>query len=360
MPKDYYKTLGVEKGATAEDIKRAYRKLAHQFHPDKQHGDEAKFKELNEAYQVLSNTDKRAQYDRFGNADHFGGGGGPGGFEWNNVQWDMGNMGGFQDIGDILNSFFEGGGFGGATTRRATETSGSDMEVAERITLEDAYHGTTKHLRIETFVTCGTCSGKGAAEGSALTTCSTCTGSGVVQENRRTFFGQFSQRRPCTTCGGSGKVPEKPCATCKGSGRVKGVREFDVRIVPGVDDGQLIKVAGMGETGMRGARTGDLYVRIKVAPHKTFARGGDNLVMPYTMSMIDILAGKTIPVPTLRGEVLQVHVPEGHNLKEPIRIKGEGMPRVGGRGAGDLFLDLTVTTPKKLTAEQKKKLEGLL
>jgi molecular chaperone DnaJ len=360
MAKDYYKTLGVEKGASADDIKKAYRKLAHQYHPDKSGGDEAKFKEINEAYQILSDAQKRAQYDRFGNADAFGGGApGAGGFDWQNVQWNVGDMGGFQDIGDILNSFFEGG-FGGAATRRGTETQGSDIEVTERITLEEAYHGTAKHIRVNTFVACATCNGKGAAEGSPLITCATCSGSGTVQENRRTFFGQFAQRHACATCGGSGKVPEKPCAKCKGSGRVQNTRELDVRIVPGVDDGQLIKVTGMGEAGVRGARTGDLYVRIKVALHKTFARAGDDLVMPFTMSMLDILAGKTIPVHTLRGDTIQVPVPEGQNLKEPVRVKDQGMPHVNGRGNGDLYIDLTVTTPKKLTAEQKKAFKDLL
>ncbi len=371
MPKDYYKVLGVEKNASAEDIKKAYRKLAHQHHPDKPGGEEAKFKEVNEAYQVLSDATKRKQYDQFGSADPFGaGGGGPGAYGgFNGAQgWNVGDMGGFnaqyggfEDIGDILNSFFEGGGFGfgGGGVRRGTETQGSDIEVSERLTLEEAYHGTTKHIRISAMVACDFCKGKGAAEGSTLITCTTCNGSGVVQENRKTFFGQFSQRKACTTCGGSGKVPEKPCSHCKGSGRTQGHREIDVRIVPGVQDGQLIKVVGMGEAGVRGARTGDLYFRIKVAPHKTFARGGDDLVMLHEMGLIDVLVGKGIPIPTLRGETVTVHVPEGHNLKEPLRIKGEGMPHVNGHGKGDLLIDLTVTTPKKMSAKQKKLLEEL-
>lgn len=359
MPKDYYSILGVAKGASTEEIKKAYRKLAHQHHPDKQGGDEAKFKEVNEAYQVLSDAQKRAQYDRFGTSEPFGaGGGGFGGAQWA----DMGGFGGqyaggFEDIGDILSSFFEGTGFGGAATRRATETQGNDIEVADRITLEEAYHGVTKHIRVSTFISCGPCSGKGAAEGSTLVACTTCNGSGAVQENRRTFFGQFSQRKTCATCGGSGKVPEKPCSHCKGSGRVQGHREIDVHIVPGVQDGQLIKVASMGEAGVRGARSGDLYFRIKIAPHKTFARLNDDLVMRHAMSMLDVLAEKGIPVPTLHGETITVHVPEGHSLKEPVRIKGEGMPHVSGRGKGDLLIDLTVTTPKKLSAKQRKALE---
>ena len=372
MAKDYYQILGVARTASDDEIKKAYRKLAHQYHPDKPGGNEGKFKEINEAYQVLSDKVRRAQYDRFGQGEPgaggfggFGAGGFPGGFQWG--AGFPGGQGGFQwdgagfeseDFGDVMESFFEGIGM---RPRRKTYERGADLEVREEITLEEAFRGASKMLRFRTFVACAACKGKGAEAGSGFEKCAACDGRGEVREQRRTFFGNFAQVRPCAKCHGTGEVPKKACKECKGSGRKEADREVKVDILPGVEDGQLIKVSGMGEAGGRGMAAGDLYVRIRVKPHSIFERSAANLIVARELKVMDLLLGRKIEVPTIAGGKIAVAIPANFNLKENLRIPGEGMPRFGVAfgGRGDLYVNFIVKAPKELSSKAKKLLEDL-
>ncbi len=344
--KDYYKILGVEKGATEDDIKKAYRKLAHQFHPDRPSGDEKKFKEINEAYQVLSNKDKRGQYDRFGRTfegQDFGFG-----FDPNNINFeDLGNM------GDMFDMFFEG--LGVKRKRRAYQR-GADLEIEQVITLEDAFHGLETKVKFKTFDICKDCNGLGHFSKEGLTQCSACGGRGEIKENRNTFFGSFSQVKTCDKCFGIGQIPNKSCKNCSGTGRFKAEKEIKVDIVSGIADGQIIKVAKAGEAGERGAEKGDLYIRVRVRPHTEFIREGEHLVVKKELNLIDVLLGNKISVRTISGGTLNIEIPENYNLNEPYRVKGEGMPRLGGYGRGDLFIQFQVKTPK-LNSKVKKLLD---
>ena len=378
MAKDYYHILGVAKTASEEEIKKAYRKLAHQYHPDKASGNESKFKEINEAYQVLSDKSKRAQYDRFGSTDPMGGfpggAGGPGGAQWggfpgggfpNGANWqdfgfDSQNMGEMGDFGDIFETIFEGMG---VRPRRKTYEKGADLEVQEQITLEEAFAGTVKTLHLRTLVQCEKCKGKGAEPGSSFEKCATCDGQGEIREQRRTFFGSFSQVKTCTKCHGTGEVPKKACVACKGSGRLESNRDIRVEILAGIDDGQLIKVNGMGEAGERGTAAGDLYIRVRVKPHATFARQGADLIVTRELKLIDLLLGHRIEVPTISGEKTSIEIPANFNLKDAYRIHGQGMPHFGGSAfsssRGDLLVNFIIKAPKKPGSKAKKLLEDL-
>src|SRR6185437_13540892 len=307
MSKDYYHILGVEKSASEEDIKKAYRKLAHQYHPDKPGGDERKFKEINEAYQVLSDKGKRAHYDRFGTADPMGGFGGFGqggfggngaGFPGGNWNVDFENMGDMGDLGDIFETFFEGLG---VRPQRKTYQRGADLELQEEISLEEAFRGVTKSIKIRALSVCEKCKGKGAEAGSGFEKCAVCDGRGEVREQRRTFFGNFAQVKPCVKCHGVGEIPKKPCGVCRGAGRLVTERTVRVDILPGVDDGQLIKIKGMGEAGERGTSAGDLYVRVRVQRHHLFERHGADLIVSHEVKVLDLLLGKKIEVSTISG-----------------------------------------------------------
>jgi len=359
--KDYYKVLGIAKGASDDEVKRAFRKLAHQFHPDKQGGDAGKFKEVNEAYQVLSDKKKRESYDRFGTAESFGGGApgwdaGGGGFggDWQNMNWqDFSQMG---DLGDVLGDIFEGLG---VRPRRRTYQRGSDLEVSLDITLEEVFRGSTKDVDITTQVVCDACHGQGAAAGSKMVECTVCGGQGEVREERRTFFGSFSQVKACERCRGTGKVPEKACAHCKGAGRMDGHVPIRIDILPGIQDGQLIKVKGKGEAGERGAGMGDLYVRIRVKSHQAFSRRGDDLVIKKEVSFFDLFLERPLEIPTIGGGKMKIDVPAHFDLKQELRVAGEGMPRFTSFGRGDLLIDFILKTPKKLSVKQKKAFEDL-
>jgi len=366
MSKDYYKILGVEKGATEDDIKKAYRKLAHQHHPDKSGGDESKFKEINEAYQILSNKDKRTQYDRFGRVFEGGQGGaggpyGPGGFDFRGFQdgfefgFDPNQFGDLGNVGEIFDAFFEGMG----VKRRKTYTRGSDMEVVQEIILEEAFRGVASKFKLQTMVACSTCAGQGHDVKAGTDKCETCDGKGEIKESRSTFFGNFAQVKSCAKCFGTGQIPKKVCKECKGAGRVKGTREISVQIVPGVADGQIIKVAGAGEAGERGAATGDLYIHIKVKPHPAFARQGDDLYVKKEINALDILLKKKIEIPTIPGSKLMIEIPSGHRLSEQLRIPGEGMPRFNSHTRGDLYVKFDVAAPGKLSSKAQKLLEEL-
>lgn len=355
---DYYEQLGVSKNASEEDIKKAYRKLAHQYHPDKSGGDAEKFKKINEAYQVLSNKEKRAQYDKFGRVFDGaapGAGAGFGGFGQNGFGFDFGNIdfGNMGEMGDIFETFF-GGGRGG---RRTRDRAGSDLQIVQEITLEEAYTGAKKELVFKTFDSCATCAGLGYDKSAGVKTCDACKGTGEIRESRRTVFGTFQQVKACQKCGGRGEIPNKMCAVCKGVGRTAATRRLTIEILPGVSDGQLIKVSGAGEAGERGARSGDLYVQIRIAENKTFEREGSDLFIKKEIGVVDILLGRKISVPVISGDTIEVEIPAGFNFSQPLKIEGKGMPKFGGRGHGDLFVQFEVKAPKKVSSKLKKLLE---
>ncbi|MCS6789250.1 MAG: molecular chaperone DnaJ [Patescibacteria group bacterium] len=361
--KDYYKILGVNRNASDEEIKKAYRKLAHQYHPDKPTGDEQKFKEINEAYQVLSDKKKREFYDKYGVAEPFGPGAGTDFDPSNFGNWDFSNFdfGGawtdFGDLSDLFESFF--GGFS-KTQRRPVYNRGSDLEIIEEITLEEAFRGVSKNINIKTFIKCEVCNGRGGDPNSGFKTCNTCNGRGEIKEHQRTFFGSFSQIKICPTCRGTGNIPEKICSICNGSGKIKGERNIKIEILPGVSNNQLIKIKGMGEAGERGAGSGDLYIRVKIKPHSIFERIGDDLIIKKELNIYDLILGKKIEIPTIDGKKINIEIPERFNLKDKLRIPGEGMPKMNSYGRGDLLVDFIIKAPKKLSGKIKKILEDEL
>ena len=347
--KDYYKILGLEKGASTDDIKKAYRRLAHKYHPDKKSGDESRFKEVNEAYQILSNDDKRRQYDAFGTADGFGF---QGGNPFQGFDFDMGNA---ADMDDIFDMFF-GGGYQG---RRKSYKRGSDLQYIASITLEEAYNGTRKKIKFPTKVVCEKCTGKGFDKDKGVETCSTCGGRGEIKETRKTFFGSFAKVKECHDCFGTGEKPKSVCDKCSGSGRVNGEREVEVDIVAGVSQDQIIKVANFGEAGERGASLGDLYIKINIKKHDVFERRGDDLYQNLEIEVLDILLGKSIEIKTISGKTIKVEIPVGFNLKDSLTVPDQGMPRFGSWGFGSLVLNFTVISPKKVSKRAKELIEKL-
>lgn len=365
MSKDYYKILGVAKNSSEEDIKKAYRKLAHQYHPDKAGGNEQKFKEINEAYQVLSNKEKKAQYDRFGQvfdgSQGFSSQGGPAngwgfGFDGNGMRWDMG--GDMGDFGDIFESIFEQ--FGGGGQRRQTYKRGSDIEAVIELTLEEAFSGVKRALEFKMYVLCSLCGGIGHDEKAGVDECTTCKGKGEIREQRQTFFGNFSQIKACPSCNGRGSIPKKSCVDCKGNGRVIKRRQVTVDIAPGVEDGQILTMKGMGEAGERGSGNGDLYVAVRVKPHSVFIREKIDLRINQEIKFIDALLGKKIIMKDINGETFSVAIPAGFNLRDKLKVSGKGMTRFGSTtNRGDLYISFNIKTPKSLSARAKKLLEEL-
>lgn len=369
---DYYKILGINKGSSEEEIKKAFRKLAHQYHPDKG-GDEKKFKEINEAYQVLSNKEKRSQYDRFGRvfsagggsppdgrAGAYGGDGGPfgdfqGGWPFGDIKVDF-DSSGFSDINDVFDAFFEGMG---VKQKRRTYERGTDIQVAQEITLEETYKGVEKEIKYKVLIRCQKCNSIGHDPKAGFAQCSKCGGRGEIKESSRSFFGNFVQVKACPACFGAGQIPNKVCETCRGSGRVAGDRSAKIEIRKGIQDGQIIKIKSAGEAGERGATEGDLYIRIKVKAHHIFQRYGDDLLIRKEMKMTDILLGKKVEIPTISGKKLHIEVPADFNIKNNLRVSGEGMPHFGSFGSGDLIVELQIKTPKKLNNKLKNILEDL-
>jgi molecular chaperone DnaJ len=345
--RDYYEVLGVPRDAAPEDIKKAYRRLAHKYHPDKAGGDEARFKEVNEAYQVLSDVRKRAEYDRFGRAFSAGGGAGGPGWGWDVNFGDLGNLG---DLGDVFDVFFEGLGM---RPRRKSYERGTDLELGVQVTLEEAKSGKTVNLEYETRVSCSACEGRGYKTEAGVRKCEHCGGRGEIRESRQTFFGNFVQVVVCSECRGTGEVPIALCPDCRGEGRRKDVRSVRLEIRPGVLDGQIIKVKGMGESGERKAEAGDLYVRVGVKPHPVFERRGDDLYMELTVPVTDILLGKKKSITVLGGRKIQVQIPAGFDLSKELKVQGEGMA-----DGGNLFIRLKIKTPK-LNSRAKELVEEL-
>jgi len=362
MSNDYYKILGVERGASEEEIKKAYRKLAHKYHPDKPEGDEEKFKEINEAYQILGNKEKRSQYDRFGRV--FSGGGSPyGGEGFGGVNWgNFGGADGFRfdedmfDLGDILENIFVN--FGGP--RRQTYTQGSDIEMMMEISLEDAFRGVKSQITFKTKIKCESCNGFGYDKKEGFSNCTRCQGRGEIKEEKKTFFGHFAQVKACPDCRGRGEVANKICSDCKGLGRISGERKVDIEISPGVESGQIIKVKGAGEAGEREAAVGDLYVTVKIKPHPVFERIKNDLFLTKEIKITDALLGNKIRLKDINGEMFNVSVPADFNFKDKFRVPGRGMPVFGfGANRGDLYISFALKTPKKLSDKAKKLLEEL-
>jgi molecular chaperone DnaJ len=347
--RDYYEVLSVGRTATDQEIKSAYRRLAVKYHPDKNPNDataEEKFKEAAEAYSVLSDAEQRKRYDRFGHAGVSSGAGAG--------AWGAPGFGGIEDIlGDL---FGFGDVFGGQRggSRRSTAQRGADLRYDLEISLEDAANGMTANLRIPRLETCDTCKGSGAAAGSQPESCSTCSGSGQVRYQQ----GFFSVARTCHVCRGAGRVIKNPCSDCKGSGRVEREKQMEVKIPAGVETGSRLRVSGEGESGTQGGPAGDLYVVIHVAEHEQFERQGNNLYEAVPISFTQAALGAEISVKTLDGEE-DLKIPMGTQTGSVFRIKGKGMPALGGRGRGDLFVSVTVMTPTTLTREQRKLLEQL-
>lgn len=361
MPTDYYQTLGVKKDAATADIKKAYRKLAHKHHPDKggTKEDEAKFKEVQTAYEVLSDPGKRQAYDQFGAAGVGGQGGGPGGagagpggpsaagFEG----FDFSGAGGF---GDIFEQFFTGG----AGTRTRQPSRGADIQATVTLDFEEAVKGASRQLRVTRRALCETCKGNGAEPGSKIVTCDTCGGSGQVQTTRQTILGTMAQVTPCPVCHGEGKKPEQPCRTCGGEGRVQKTETITVDIPAGIDDGQTIRVTGEGESGQRGAEPGHLYVTVRVKPSQVFRRDGANVSVTVPITYPQAVLGDTIEIPTLSGKE-SMKVPAGTPSGKTFGLRGKGLPKIESAGHGDLYVTVDVHVPKKLTAEEKRLVEEL-
>lgn len=349
--KDYYASLGLEKGASDEEIKKAFRKLAIKYHPDKNQGNaeaEQKFKEINEAYQVLSDPEKKARYDQFGTADFDGSGfgagaGGFGGF-------DFSDIGGF---GDIFDSFFGGGG--GSSARNNGPRRGADIEYTIRLTFEEAIKGVEKEISITRSENCESCHGTGAKAGTTPKTCPTCHGTGQIRVQRQTPLGSFVSTTTCDQCHGTGKIIEEPCETCKGKGKVRKHRKIKVNIPAGVDTGNVIPLRGQGEDGTNGGPAGDLYINIIVSASSKFKRKGIDIYVDTHVSMAKAALGTEITVETVDGNV-KYTVPAGTQSGTLFRLKGKGVPRVNGGGRGDQYVKVIVDIPKKLNEKQKEAL----
>jgi molecular chaperone DnaJ len=352
MAKDYYQTLGIDKKASKDEIKKAFRTLAHKYHPDKKTGDDAKFKEINEAYSVLSDDQKRAQYDQFGSADPnmgsgFGGGQGFEGFDFS--QFTQGGNGFEFDFGDIFGDVFGGGG------RRQTKR-GRDISIDTELTFEESVFGVERTVLLNKVSKCDTCGGNGSEKGTEQVTCTKCNGKGSIREVKRTFFGQFETNATCDTCHGTGKIPKVKCSTCRGEGVLKKETEIKVKIPAGIDNGEMIRLSGGGEA-ISGGQSGDLYIKIYVKKHPIFRKEDVNLVMDLPVKLTDALLGSEVSIKTLDGEIL-LKVPEGLKHGEILKIKGKGVPYEKGY-RGDIMIKTSVVMPAKLSKSAKKAIQDL-
>lgn len=352
MPKDYYHILGVERSASADELKRAYRKLALQYHPDKPTGNEEKFKEINEAYQVLGDQEKRTQYDRFGQTFTGGAAGGPfaGGFTFDPFEVFQREFSGLEDLfGDLF-------GGGGRRRGRGGAEQGDDRATAITITFEEMVRGGKRELALERLRTCPKCQGSGAEPGTKITTCATCKGAGVTERQVRTFLGTMVQRAVCPDCRGEGKRPEKPCRACSGTGRTHQRDTLVVKLPPGLEDGMRLRVSGEGEMGVRGGPAGDLYVTVHIKSHPTLKRDGANLRSTVAVSFSTTALGGTWTVETIDGPT-DLTIPRATPSGAELRIPGKGivMGRQGDTGRrGDQIVTVVVDVPKRLTREQEE------
>jgi len=354
MAKDYYQTLGIEKGSSKDEVKKAFRKLAGKYHPDKKTGDEAKFKEISEAYAVLGNEKKKAEYDTYGhsyngaNGGQQGGAGGFGGFDWSDFQQAAGQQGGgFEfDMNDIF------GGFGGGQQRQAR---GRDISIDIELAFEDAVFGVTRKVLLTKTNTCKECEGSGGKKGTEMKECTTCNGQGKVREVRQSLMGQVQTVRECNVCNGRGKVPKEVCGHCAGAGVAKAEEEIEINIPAGIENGEMIRMTGRGEAIPSGA-AGDLYIKIHVKGHKTIMREGTTLHANLHVKLSDALLGSTYKVETLDGPV-EIKIPAGITHGEKLRIKNKGVP--SGNARGDFMTTILIDLPKKLSRKARKLVEEL-
>lgn len=359
--RDFYEVFGVAKSASADEIKKAYRKVAMQFHPDRNPGDKAaeeKFKEAAEAYEILSDAEKRAQYDRFGHqafGPGRGGGGHPGGMNMDDIFSQFGDI--FGD--DIFGSFFGGGGGrGGRAQGRSRGSRGSDLRVKMKLTFEEIAKGAGKTIKVKKYVVCNTCSGSGAKDKNSITTCGTCGGSGQVRRVQNTFLGQMQTVTTCPTCNGEGTVITNKCGSCKGEGRVFGEETVSINIPAGVQEGMEMRVEGKGNVGERGGHSGDLRVLIEEEPHAELHRDGLNVAYELHLSFPDLVFGTEAQVPTIDGKA-KIKIPAGTQSGKIFRLKGKGFPSVQSYEKGDQLIHVNVWTPQQVNAEEKAMLEKL-
>jgi molecular chaperone DnaJ len=359
MKKDYYETLGVNKGASKDEIKKAFYKLAHKYHPDKKEGDEKKFKEVNEAYQVLSDDGKRSKYDQFGAGfENMQGGNGRyqqsgfGGFDFSGFQnggsadFDFGNL------NDIFSDFFTGG-MGG---RRQEARRGRDISTEIQISFRDSIFGIDRKILITKTSNCAICGGKGAKAGTKMETCKKCNGQGRIHEAKRTILGTISSTKICEVCFGAGEMPKEVCEKCRGAGVLRKEEEIALNIPAGIRDGEMIRMSGLGEAIKKGT-AGDLYIKINVASHPVFKREGHNLVMNLNLKLSDALLGIEYPIETLDGEI-KVKIPEGVSINEILRVREKGVPVSKGK-RGDLLIKLNIKLPNKISRKAREMIEKL-
>ena len=359
--RDYYEVLGVSKSADEKELKKAYRKLAIKYHPDKNPDDkeaEEKFKEAAEAYEVLSDAKKKAQYDRFGHAgmgQQGGFGGGRGGMTMDDIFSQFGDV--FGDRGGPFESFFGGGGRGGARTRARGER-GKSLRIKVELTLEEIATGVTKKIKVKKYNKCDTCDGSGAKDKNSTQTCNTCRGSGAVRQVRSTFLGQMQTTVTCPTCNGTGQEITAKCGTCKGDGRKYGDELIEIEIPAGVQEGMQLSMAGRGNAGKQGGPAGDLLIHIEETAHEYLQRDGQNVIYDLYLNIADAALGTNLEVPTIDGRV-KIKIPEGTQAGKILRLKGKGLPSVQSYGKGDQLIHVNVWTPKKLSSEERSMLEKL-
>ena len=351
--RDYYEVLGVSRGASEDEIKKAYKKMARKYHPDLNPGDktaEEKFKEVNEAYEVLSDADKKARYDQYGHAGvdpNFGAGGFGGGFDGS---FDFG------DLGDIFGSFFGGGFGGGRRTNPNAPQRGESIRMSIAISFEEAAFGCEKAVTVERYETCDTCHGNGCAPGTSPEVCPDCHGTGTVQVRRQTPMGVFATSSPCPKCGGKGRIIHQPCKDCRGSGMVRKKKTIPASIPAGIDNGQTISIRGQGNAGKNGGPAGDLLITITVRPHELFRREGTSVLCEAPITFTQAVLGAELEIPTIDGKV-KYTLPEGTQSGTTFRLKGKGIPSINGRGRGDQYVTVYIETPKNLNKEQKEALK---
>ena len=351
--RDYYEVLGVNRGASEDEIKKAYKKMARKYHPDLNPGDksaEEKFKEVNEAYEVLSDPDKKARYDQYGHAGvdpNFGAGGFGGGFD-----------GGFDfsDLGDIFGSFFGGGFGGGRRTNPNAPQRGESIRMAVTISFEEAAFGCEKEVTVERYEACDTCHGSGCAPGTSPEVCPDCHGTGTVQVRRQTPMGVFATSSPCPKCGGKGRIIHQPCKDCRGSGMMRKKKTIQASIPAGIDNGQTISIRGQGNAGRNGGPAGDLLITITVRPHELFRREGTSVLCEAPITFTQAVLGAELEIPTIDGKV-KYTLPEGTQSGTTFRLKGKGIPSINGRGRGDQYVTVYIETPRNLNKEQKEALK---
>lgn len=343
--KDLYEALGLQKGASDEEIKKAYRKLAKKYHPDLNPGDktaEEKMKEVNAAYEILSDPEKKARYDQFGHAGvdpSYGGGGG--------------QYSGFEDfdLGSIFDSFF-GGGMGGGQTRRSGPRKGESIRASVTLTFEEAAFGCQKQITVNRVETCPDCGGSGAKAGTSAETCPDCHGTGQIKTTQRTILGMMSTSSPCSRCRGTGKIIKDPCPSCRGAGSLRKQRMITVQIPAGIDHGQTISVRGEGNAGQNGGPAGDIFVTVNVTPHEIFKRRGQDVMVELPVTFVQAALGAELEVPSIDGKI-SYNMPEGTQPDTVFRIRGKGIPNLNGRGRGDQFIKVKIEIPRNLTREQK-------